>query len=87
VINLESRQSKVIASDPDWDIGRPFWVNNSRLAFSVTRGSDVVMEDQDGGGLFAVNIDGTNFRKLLMTIKEAKTGQKAYKPFSGQTSQ
>lgn len=82
VINLESRQSKVIASDPDWDIGRPFWVNNSRLAFSVTRGSDVVMEDQDGGGLFAVNIDGTNFRKLLMTIKEAKTGQKAYKPFS-----
>jgi hypothetical protein len=34
------------------------------------------MEDQDGGGLFAVNIDGTNFRKLLMTIKEAKTGQK-----------
>ncbi len=81
IINLESRQPKVIASDPDWDITRPTWVNNSRLVFSVTRGSNVVMEDQDGGGLFAVNSDGSNFRKLVMTIKEARQGKSAYIPY------
>lgn len=82
IIRLDSRQPKVIASDPDWDIIAPRWVNDKRLVFSLSRGSDVVMEDNDGGGLFAVNSDGSAFRKLVPTRKEARGGNIAYKPFS-----
>ncbi|MCH8619344.1 S9 family peptidase [Undibacterium sp. TS12] len=82
VIRLDSRQPKVIAADIDWDIVSPQWVNNQRLVFSLSRGSDVVMEDNDGGGLFAVNIDGSSFRKLVPTIKEAKAGNITYKPYA-----
>lgn len=82
VIPLSSRQPKVVAADVDWDIVNPRWVNNQRLVFSLSRGSDVVMEDNDGGGLFAVNSDGSSFRKLVPTMKEARGGNIAYKPYS-----
>ena len=82
VIRLDSRQPKVIASDPEWDIANPYWVNNQRLAFNLSKGSDAVAEDQNGGGLFAINADASNFRKLTPTLKEARAGNIAYKPFS-----
>lgn len=80
VIDLETRQPKVIASDPDWNITAPMWVNNERLIFSITRGVDSVMEDNKGGGLFAVNRDGSSFRKLVVTRKEAESGTVPYRP-------
>lgn len=82
IINLDSRESKVVASDPDWNIAAPYWVNNKRLVFSITKGADATMENNKGGGLFAVNSDATGFRKLVITRKEAETGQVAYKPVS-----
>ncbi|PXX43074.1 S9 family peptidase [Undibacterium pigrum] len=82
IIRLDSRKPRVIASDPDYDIVAPQWINDNRLVFSLSRGSDVVMEDNDGGGLFAVNSDGSAFRKLVPTRKEARGGNIAYKPFS-----
>lgn len=81
VIDLRSRKPRVVASDPDWDISNPQWVNNQRLIFSLSKGSDVVAEENLGGGLFAVNIDGSNFRKLVPTIKEAQAGNISYKPY------
>jgi dipeptidyl aminopeptidase/acylaminoacyl peptidase len=80
VIDLESRKPKVVASDPDWNITSPMWVNNDRLIFSITRGADAVMEDNKGGGLFAVNKDGSLFRKLVVTRKEAESGTVPYRP-------
>ncbi|MFZ6758100.1 S9 family peptidase [Undibacterium sp. Ji50W] len=82
IIRLDSRQPKVIAADSEYDIIAPSWVNDKRLVFSVSRGSDVALEDNDGGGLFAVNSDGSAFRKLVPTRKEARGGNIAYKPFS-----
>ncbi|MFZ2999669.1 MAG: prolyl oligopeptidase family serine peptidase [Undibacterium umbellatum] len=81
VIRLDSRQPKVIASDPDWNIANPFWINNTRLAFSLSKGGDAVAEDQTGGGLFAINADGSDFRKLTPTLKEARAGNAKYRPF------
>ncbi|MBC7918276.1 MAG: S9 family peptidase [Rhodoferax sp.] len=80
VIDLSTRQSRVVASDPDWDIAAPIWVNNDRLAFSISKGTAVVAEENKGGGLFAVNRDGSAFRKLVVTFKEAEAGNVAYKP-------
>ncbi len=82
VINLDTRESKVVAADPDWNIASPFWVNNQRLTFSISKGADATMEDQKGGGLFAVNKDATGFRKLFMTVKEAQGKNMPYKPVS-----
>ncbi|MFZ4529785.1 MAG: S9 family peptidase [Undibacterium curvum] len=81
IIRLDSRTPKIIASDPDWDIVSPVWVNNERLAFSLSKGSDVVYEQQTGGGMFAVNTDGSKFRKITPTIKEAMSNNLPYKPY------
>jgi dipeptidyl aminopeptidase/acylaminoacyl peptidase len=82
VINLDTRDSKVVASDPDWDIANPSWVNNSRLVFSISKGSNATREENRGGGLFAINKDATGFRKLVPTQKEAEGGNVAYTPYS-----
>lgn len=79
VINIDTRQSKVVASDPDWSIARPMWVNNERLVFSISKGRDATMQEDKGGGLFAVNKDASGFRKLTITVKEAEGGGR-YKP-------
>lgn len=78
VINLDTRKPNVVAADPDWNITSPMWVNSTRLVFSITRGADATMEKQTGGGLFGVNADGSGFKKLAMTIKEAQGGNAKY---------
>ncbi|WP_143450285.1 S9 family peptidase [Janthinobacterium sp. BJB446] len=80
IINLETRASTVVASDPDWDVASPLWVNNQRLVFSISKGSSEVMEKQTGGGLFAVNRDGSAFRILVASVKDAISTGKPYKP-------
>ncbi|MYM82278.1 prolyl oligopeptidase family serine peptidase [Duganella sp. FT50W] len=82
VINLETRASTVVASDPDWNVANPQWVNNRRLVFSINKGTDEVLEKQTGGGLFAVNSDGSGFRKLVISMKEASGNGLPYKPVS-----
>ncbi|MBJ7313192.1 prolyl oligopeptidase family serine peptidase [Rugamonas sp. CCM 8940] len=80
IINLDTRESKVVASDADWNVASPMWVNNQRLTFSINKGSDEVLEKQTGGGLFAVNRDGSGFRKLVVSVKEAQSNNLPYKP-------
>lgn len=80
IINLETRISSVVASDPDWDVANPQWVNNQRLVFSISKGGDEVMEKQTGGGLFAVNRDGSAFRILVASVKDAMNAGTPYKP-------
>ncbi|MDC8757259.1 S9 family peptidase [Janthinobacterium fluminis] len=82
IINLDTRESKVVASDPDWNVSNPQWVNNQRLIFSISKGADEVLERQTGGGLFAVNRDGSAFRKLVVSVKEAMSTGVSYKPVS-----
>lgn len=82
VINLDTRASTVVASDPDWNVANPIWVNNKRLVFSISKGSEEVLEKQTGGGLFAVNSDGSGFRKLVISVKESMNSGMPYKPVS-----
>ncbi|QNA88168.1 S9 family peptidase [Massilia sp. Dwa41.01b] len=83
VIDLATRQPKVVASDPDWNISSPMWVNNNRLVFGISKGSDETMENNDGGGgLYAVDRDGSHFRKLSASLQEARAANVPFKPVS-----
>lgn len=78
VIELSTRKSTVVASDPEWSVTRPYWVNNQRLVFSTSKGINATMEENKGGGLFAVNLDGSAFRKLFINVREAEATNKPY---------
>jgi dipeptidyl aminopeptidase/acylaminoacyl peptidase len=80
IINMETRKPTVVASDPNYNVSGPTWINNRRLIFSVTKGSEVTASENDGGGLFAVDLDGTNFKTLMGTAKARQGGEK-YKSY------
>ena len=63
----ESNSDKIVASFGDADVIDYHWVNTERLVFSV-------MDLQSGDsplnpGLWAVNRDGSDYRKLIHTVK------------------
>ncbi|MDQ6619790.1 MAG: S9 family peptidase [Pseudomonadota bacterium] len=69
VVDLASRTSKIVAAMEGDDIAGFDWVNDDRLVFSVAdlqEGLGV----QTGGGLFAVNRDGSLFRELAPTVRK-----------------
>ncbi|WP_269532711.1 S9 family peptidase [Chitinimonas sp. BJYL2] len=63
VIDLKTREARVLASSKVWDAAGVRWINNKRVLFSVQDTRDV-MEKAKGDGPFAINIDGTGFRDL-----------------------
>lgn len=64
VVDLQAKTLKVVAAYSDADIGHVVWVNDERLAFDVTE-RDVAPGDTFlGGGLYAVNRDGSKLRQL-----------------------
>ncbi len=71
VLDLATRQTKVLTSMDRYDASRLRWVGNDHLVFSMGRlntpsGSD----ENDGGGLFMVSRDGSESRGLSPTIRE-----------------
>ena len=81
VVDLASRKTKLIASDANWSISTFEWVNNRRLVFSTWKGSTGTYSEQLGAGLFAVDKDGSNFRKLFPMLKEVMGKQTSYKNY------
>jgi dipeptidyl aminopeptidase/acylaminoacyl peptidase len=79
VLDLESRSSKLVAASKDWDIANARWISERRLVFSIND-SQATAADNRGGGLFAVDAAGGPIRKLGMTVKEAISEQKRYRP-------
>jgi len=76
VIDLDTRKATVVAADPEWDVTQPVWINNNRLLFRNTKGSSATYEEQTGGGMFAVNRDGSGFRKLMASVKDGDNAPK-----------
>jgi dipeptidyl aminopeptidase/acylaminoacyl peptidase len=64
VIDLASNTIKVAGGFSDSDVGQFRWVNNERLVFSATEKNVAQGDLRYGGGLFAVDRDGSNFRQL-----------------------
>lgn len=65
VMELQTMVPKVIGGFSDSDVGRFRWVNDNRLVYDVTDRQAAQGEVRDGPGLFAVNRDGSGFRRLV----------------------
>ena len=68
VIDIERRTSSVIATLPDADVVEFYWVNSQRIVFVSGNVYDPVGSANFGrtGGLFAVDKDGTQARRLAL---------------------
>ena len=79
VLDLDKKTSQVIASVEDHDIATFEWVSEGRLAFSVMD-FQAGLGEQRGGGLFAVNRDGGDFRVLAPTaLSQQRSGRMVYR--------
>lgn len=65
VMDLASRDIKVVASFADVDIDNFQWVNNERIAFDTGNRDKAQLDTEDGPGLYAVNRDGSALRQLV----------------------
>ncbi|MBV1775012.1 S9 family peptidase [Burkholderiaceae bacterium DAT-1] len=81
VLDLDHKSVKIASASKEWDIVDPYWINNNRLVFSISD-TKVVWSENHGGGLFAVNADGTGFRRLGMTVQQAIAENAIYRPMT-----
>ncbi len=73
VIDLETQKAKPVIGFPDVDVNWFRWINDRRLVFTVGDQSKAI-GDQPGGGLFAVDADGGDYKELMPTVqKQVKT--------------
>ncbi|HVF65797.1 MAG TPA: prolyl oligopeptidase family serine peptidase [Casimicrobiaceae bacterium] len=68
-IDIETRKPRVITALQDADVASFSWVNERRLAFTAQDLQAGLAEQYVGGGLFAIDVDGRNFKVLSPTIK------------------
>ena len=64
VIDLKTRQPKVITAQRTRDITSAIWINSNRLVFTTGSLDTAQFLARRGGGLFAINRDGSNMRIL-----------------------
>jgi len=69
VIDLKTRKPRVVTALRTRDVVWAIWVNSNRLVYS-TGTLDTAAFESRGGGLFAVNRDGSNMRLLGEGIDE-----------------
>lgn len=81
VLDMETRKGDLLTSFDDFDVVDVEWVGDDRLMFSLGQNNSPTGPGQfDGGGLFVVNRDGTNFRRLSATVREMRNkGQFVYR--------
>lgn len=71
LIDLETSKGRVITGMTDFDVVSYHWVGSQRLVYSLGRlDSPTGAEFGDGGGLFTVKADGSDYRKLQRTLRE-----------------
>lgn len=69
VLDVAANQATPVATVEGRDIGTFEWVNDDRIVFTVADLQAGLGEDR-GGGLFAINRDGSDFRELAPTLKK-----------------
>ena len=79
VLDLDRKTSQVVAGVDGRDISTFEWVSDGRLVFSVMD-FQAGLGEQRGGGLFAVNRDGGDYRALAPTARsQERSGQLVYR--------
>jgi dipeptidyl aminopeptidase/acylaminoacyl peptidase len=84
VIDLDTRKGTILTSFEDFDVLGVTWVGDERLLFSLGQQNSPTGAGQfDGGGLFVINRDGSNSRRLAQTLREVRrSGQFVYRSLS-----
>ncbi len=73
VIDLETRKGNILTGYADYDVLSPVWIGDDRLVFTLGQFNSPTGPGQfDGGGLFVVNRDGKDFRRLSPTVRETR---------------
>jgi len=75
IVETESLAAKAIAGPTDSDIAQFHWVNDERLIFTVRDRESAPGDLRHIPGLFAVQRDGSNFRKLPGLRFAGSTGE------------
>ncbi len=71
IIDLETRKASALTNYDDFDVLGPTWVGNEKIIYSLGQANSPTGPGQfDGGGLFVINRDGKEFRRLSMTVRE-----------------
>lgn len=71
VVDVETREAKLLTGLDDFDVIDVHWVGSERLVFSLGRvSSPTGPEYWDGGGMFMISRDGRETRKLMPTVRE-----------------
>jgi len=69
VLDLATNKIASLSTFDGGDIVRFDWVNDKRIVFTISDLQSGLGEDR-GGGLFAIDRDGSNFRELAPTIRK-----------------
>ncbi|WP_417068400.1 alpha/beta hydrolase family protein [Niveibacterium terrae] len=77
VMDLAERKVTLAAAYKDMDVADFNWVNDQRLVFSVNDQKTTASEQQ-GGGLFAVDRDGSAFKELAATLGRYKAFTRSF---------
>jgi dipeptidyl aminopeptidase/acylaminoacyl peptidase len=73
VIDLETRKANLLSSYDNYDVLDVSWVGSDYLLYSLGQFNSPTGPGQfDGGGLFVIKRDGTEFRRLSSTIREMR---------------
>jgi dipeptidyl aminopeptidase/acylaminoacyl peptidase len=79
ILSLENKSAKVIASVPGQDVAFFDWVNDDRLVFTLFDLQSGAREQRGGGGIYAIDREGGEFRELAAAIgKAANSGVYVY---------
>lgn len=70
VLDLQTMKPRSITALTRWDVIRYHWAGDFLLYSVGTLDTPTGAETGHGGGLFAVRVDGSDFRKLMPTVEE-----------------
>ncbi|MGL4230641.1 MAG: prolyl oligopeptidase family serine peptidase [Casimicrobium sp.] len=84
VLDMDTRKGTLLTAFEDFDVLNVTWIEDERLVFSLGQQNSPTGAGQfDGGGLFVINRDGSNSRRLAPTVREVRnSGQFVYRGLS-----
>ncbi|AWI09868.1 alpha/beta hydrolase family protein [Ereboglobus luteus] len=70
VIDVKTKQPKLLTAPEDFDVTGMMWVGNNRILFTGIVPGDKFLPKRANGGIYAIDADGKNSRTLLESIDQ-----------------
>ncbi|HEX4857753.1 MAG TPA: hypothetical protein VFV17_01965, partial [Usitatibacteraceae bacterium] len=73
IVDLEARTANGITGYTDFDVQGINWIGDDRLVYSLGQNNSPTGAGRfDGGGLFVINRDGKDLKRLSTTVRESR---------------